>query len=232
LTRADYLRSLWSLPRSDWDAYLLENSGLPGPRANLTLLQAAADSGDIGLFRRWLAHGGEYLAACGAVGLGRLAASGEPDVCSELRKHANDGRWRVREGVAMGLQRMGFADMPALLATIREWRNGTWLELRAVVAGLCEPALLRNPDSARGVLVELDAITGLVAAAPVLARKDPDFRVLRQALGYGWSVAIAALPSEGLPLLQRWEASDDADVRWIIRENWKKKRLQQLPQVS
>jgi len=50
-------------------------------------------------------------------------------------------------------------------------------------------------------------------------------RVLRQALGSCWSVAVAALPAEGFDRLERWAAGDDPDVRWVLRENLKKARL-------
>src|SRR5689334_23998060 len=112
--RDDYLTALSDL--ADWDAYLLKESGLPGPRANLELVQAAADLGAVEQFRRWLALGPadtppktalEFLPVCGAVGLGRLLAEGDlsaAEAVPELRRHANDPRWRVREGVAMALQ--------------------------------------------------------------------------------------------------------------------------------
>ena len=54
---------------------------------------------------------------------------------------------------------------------------------------------------------------------------DPAGRVLRKALGYCWSVAVAALPGPGFDRLARWAASDDPDVRWVVRENLKKARL-------
>ena len=59
-------------------------------------------------------------------------------------------------------------------------------------------------------------------------RRGDDFRVLRQTLGYAWSVAIVALPEEGKPLFERLLAGDDRDVRWIVRENLRKRRLQRL----
>lgn len=34
-----------------------------------------------------------------------------------------------------------------------------------------------------------------------------------------------ALPAEGRPLIEKWFAEPDRDVRWIIRENLKKNRL-------
>lgn len=220
---------------TDWDEYLVAESGLPGPRGNLELIQAAADLGSESQFRRWLTpepypkaspSAGEYLAACGAVGLGRLIASGRLDLLAELRHHASDSRWRVREGVAMALQRVGAVDMPALLEVMRSWSDGNLLERRAVVAALCEPALLRDPADAAAVLRLLDAITESLPEPAV--RRSEDFRVLRQTLGYGWSVAIASLPGEGLSLFEKWLTSPDPDVRWILRQNLLKKRLQRI----
>jgi hypothetical protein len=222
----------------DWDSYLLSESHLPGPRANLELLQAVADEGTLGQFRRWLAIDArqapandprEFLAACGAVGLGRLAAEGQPEVLSDLRRHASDSRWRVREGVAMGLQRLGAHDMDALLKTMRSWSRGSCLERRAVVAALCEPVLLRDPADAAAVLHLLDAITTSLLTAQ--DRRADDFRVLRQALAYGWSVAVVALPSIGLPLLEKWLGCADPDVVWLARENLKKTRLKRIDAV-
>jgi hypothetical protein len=63
--------------QTDWDDDLLQESGLPGPRANLELVQAAADLGTAEQFRRWLALGPEaipakraleFLPLCGVVG--------------------------------------------------------------------------------------------------------------------------------------------------------------------
>jgi len=41
-----------------------------------------------------------------------------------LPADAWDGRWRVREGVAMGLQRLGDTDPRRLLALARAWAAG------------------------------------------------------------------------------------------------------------
>ncbi len=120
----------------DWVAFLLSHSGLPGPRANLELAQAAADEGTLEHFRGWLERDDEFLALCGAVGLGRLVADGHNELLGELRRQASDRRWRVREGVAMGLERLGLRDMPRLLDAVRDWIDGSWLEMRAVVAAL------------------------------------------------------------------------------------------------
>jgi hypothetical protein len=59
-------------------------------------------------------------------------------------------------------------------------------------------------------------------------RRSDEVRSLRQALGYCWSVAVAADPRSGLTRFTALESSDDADVRWIARENAKKARLAKL----
>ncbi len=216
----------------DRDAFLLAWSGLPGPRGNLGLLQVAADEAGESELRRWAAMGadvaptntpGEFLASCGVVGLGRLAVEGHATVVEELRVHARDPRWRVREAVAMALQRVGAADMDRLLSLTSGWVRDDRLVQRALAAGLCEPVLLRSAAHARAALLVLDAITGTVAGAP--DRASDAFRVLRQTLGYCWSVAVAALPGEGTALLEGWANSADPDLQWVVRENLRKARL-------
>ncbi len=53
-------------------------------------------------------------------------------------------------------------------------------------------------------------------------------RALRKALGYCWSVAVAADPAAGLARFRALEHDDDSDVQWIVRENSKKSRLARL----
>ena len=72
----------------------------------------------------------------------------------------------------------------------------------------------------------LDGITASIHMLP--NRRGDDFRVLRQALGYGWSVAAAALPEDGKPFLKKWLACPDKDIRWIMKENLKKNRLARM----
>ena len=55
--------------------------------------------------------------------------------------------------------------------------------------------------------------------------KDESFKVLRQGMGYCWSVAVAALPDDGKPMIEKWLNSEDKDIRWMMKENLKKNRL-------
>jgi hypothetical protein len=215
--------ALTALPKGRREAYLREHSGLPGPRANLELAQVAADVGDERTFRRWLAGPDEYLALCAAIGIGRLVAEGHDALWVRLREAAEDGRWRVREGVAMGLQRVGDVDADRMLDEIETWLDGPALVRRAAVAGICEPRLLRRPETARRALTIVETATASLLSES--DRRAEDVRVLRQALGYCWSVAVAALPADGVAAFVRMENLDDPDIAWICRENRKKKRL-------
>ena len=219
----------------DWDAYLLEKSGLPGPRGNLELAQVVADEGDRPLFERYLGYTAdvaptnspyEFLAFCGVVGLGRLFAEGERAHLETLRRCASDPRWRTREGVAMALQRLGDADMERLLAAMDTWSQGTPLEQRAAAAALCEPRLLKQAAHALAVLQILDRITASLAQAP--DRRGDDWKALRKGLGYCWSVAVVALPAGGRAMMEKWLVNPDRDVRWVMKSNLKKARLARM----
>lgn len=223
------------LPRlapGEREAFLREHSKLPGPRANLELLAVGADVASADQIREWAARSAgdappntpsEFVALVGVVGLGRLVVEGERSELATLRRLAADPRWRIREGVAMALQRIGAADMPALLDIAADWARGNRYEQRAAVAGVAEPPLLRNRPEITRAFDMLDVVTQTVPGAPD-ARSDP-FQVLGKALGDGWSVVVAADPEQGKPRMERWLATGDPVLRRIMRENLTKTRL-------
>ena len=220
---------------ADWEPFLRRESGLPGPRSNLELAQAVADEASEAWLRQHAALGPEvapvneprgFLAMCGVIGLGRLLCAGQRDVLDDLWRLAQDPRWRIREAVAMALQRWGDTDMDALLTAMLSWAEGPPLVQRAAAAALAEPRLLKDTHHAAEVLRLLDRITASLSTA--VDRRSEDFRVLRQGMAYCWSVAVAALPEEGQPLLEKWSQHPDPDVHWLVRENLKKNRLRKL----
>jgi hypothetical protein len=241
--RDDFRQALRALPGRGvgaWDTYLRHNSRLPGPRANLELLDAAVDEGDERRFRHWrdLDRGredapDELVVMCGVVGLGRIGADTftrsrrlPPGVVVELRRYANDERWRVREAVAMALQRIGDASEHVLLDVAEKLAGGSAYERRAAVAGVCEPRFCR---SEAGVSPRIAALLDTVTESFTAERdRRADGAVaLRKALSYGWSVALAADPRVAVPHFDPWVArsASDPDVRRIVRENLGKARL-------
>jgi hypothetical protein len=228
--RAQYRDELAGLEASRWPAYLGERSGLPGPRANIELAQAVADVGDAATFAGLLAGGEEYLVFCGVVGLGRVLAE-RPDAGIEerLREHARDPRWRIREAVAMALQRLGDADRGRLCVVVAGWSKAEDpLVLRAAVAAICEPRLLDGPETVAAALDACAAATDWLVGVPGERRRADEVRALRKALGYCWSVAVAADPVAGLPRFRELSRHADGDVAWIVRENGRKARLAKL----
>jgi len=207
----------------DWEPYLKQHSGLPGSRANLELVEAVGDEADADRLWRMSSSGDEFLALCGTAGLGKVALMEPETVMTWLRELASDPRWRVREGVAIALQRIGRESMPHLLEGMPSWMSGGPYVQRAAAAGLCEPALLKEREHAVQVLAILDHITTSLAATR--DRKQDGFRVLRQALGYCWSVAAAAAPENAGPYFEKWMRSKDRDVQWVMKSNLGKARM-------
>lgn len=228
-------------------AYLLSNSGLPGPRGNLELAAAFADlAGPRALdtplsetLADWLTMSSdtapagdprEFLVFCALQALATAygaahAAGSRTQVARLLRDAAGDGRWRIREAAAMGLQRIGEADPPELRRLLEGWRDGaTRLEQRALVAALAHPPILDRSMA----LFALDLTRGIVAGVRSLdgtSRRSEDFRVLSKGLEYAISVFVAAAPDEGFALLRELAGMDDRDIRRIVRSNLGKARI-------
>ena len=218
---------------TDWLPYLDARSGLPGPRGNLELVAACGEEADIARAEELIHSGDEFATVCGLVALGRHLGSdlgrGDRRHLDALHRGASDERWRVREGAAMALQRASDDDPERGFALAERWATDRdALVRRAAVAAVCEPRLLRTEAFARRALALVDRVTRDLLLVPLADRRSSSVRTLRQALGYGWSVVVAALPDVGLPMFADLAAIDDPDISWIVRENRKKARLRRL----
>ena len=221
-----YIDELRSLESSQWPAYLSEHSGLPGPRANLPLAAAVAACADVPEIRELLRNGGEYQTMCAAAALGRHADTAASE--AQARALASDPRWRVQEGVAIGLQLLGDVDPEAIRRIVRQWVDVPEpLVQRAAAAAICEPRLLRSSEGAAVASDVCSRATQHLAGLPAQRRKEPDARKLRQALGYCWSVAVAANPQIALSSFQELDTTNP-DIAWIVNQNRRKKRLSSL----
>jgi len=226
--------------------YLARNSSLPGPRGNLELAHAFAD--EVGTLsgtepgKMWELASSlsslspdeapvndpkELIPFCGAVAIGAIGSMQEgyeQKALARLREKAEDPRWRTREGVAMGLQRIIGKRGSRIVKELDGWiAEDRWLVMRAAAAGVAEPALLKDPNTAAEALEIHRKIVARMLASD--HRRSEGFRTLRQALGYSLSVAVCACPEEGFGYLRELVGADDPDVRWIVKENLKKNRL-------
>lgn len=215
---------------SDRNAYLDEHSGLPGPRANTALVSAVARIADVPLIRELVESGDEFRTMCGAAA---SACQGrDRGFLADAHDLASDARWRVREGVTIGLQLLGDTMFSALTSIVLTWADDPDpLVQRAAVAAICEPRLLRTPESAAVAITVCQRTTVHLQRMPSANRRTPAVRALRQALGYCWSVAVAADPARGLPAFASLD-THDADVEWIVHQNSRKKRLARLLEPS
>jgi hypothetical protein len=226
--------------------YVAANSNLPGPRGNLELAGAFEDTlagypEPAGLMlwdlcTAMASHTAnhaptndprEFIAFCGTVGVGALGATWpalfDPAV-TLLRQLANDPRWRMREAVAMGLQRLLVSHKREVLDVLEYWvSSASPLELRAAAAAVAEPALLKDEETVQRALRIHRRIVERVAG--IETRRSEDFRVLRQALGYTLSVVVQAIPEPGFAFMRALATIPDKDIHWIVRENLKKTRL-------
>ena len=228
MNRSDYADALRALRPAEIAGYLTANSGLPGPRSNLTLLDAAGDVLSRDLALAFTEEADEYLACCGTVTLGRLILDGGTDLVDRLTALAADDRWRVREAVAIAAQRIGDADPDLSRRLVAGWvAHPDPLVVRAGIAAICEPRLLADPLTAQAAIAACQAATRHLLDTPAAHRRDAGVRTLRQGLGYCWSVAVAGDPVLGLPAFTALEVADP-DVAWIDRENRRKKRLARL----
>jgi hypothetical protein len=225
--------------------YLASNSNLPGPRGNLELAEAFAQIAEeqakkepekVWCFCNKLIHRSpseaptnspsEFLVFCGARCIGVIGSS--PDYNEKalalLKELANDPRWRTREAVAMAIQSLIKENPQKTLKDLEQWvRNEDWFLMRAVAAGVAEPPLLRNQETAKSSLKIHQKIFEKILSSK--ERNSTNFKTLKQGLSYTLSVVVCAIPKEGFAYIHQLLEIEDVDIKGIVKENLKKNRL-------
>lgn len=227
--------------------YLREQSRLPGPRANLELVNDLShllaalvleEPENVRGLLNYLISSSEniktntpeeFIVLCGIVAMG-ACASVEPawwdETLEVLYHHTCSTSWRVREGVALAFQRLLHIEPQKTIAYLTGLAStGNILQQRAAIAAIAEPPLLHSATMIQGALAIQHIILDRAHTVPLTDRKHEDFRALRQTLGYTLSVVTAASPEEGFALMQECASWSDPDITWVLRENLKKKRL-------
>src|SRR5258707_14866657 len=98
---------------------------------------------------------------------------------------ATDARWRIREVVAAAFQRMLNANWERAYAELQgQLACDDPLVLRALVAAVAEPPILKEPKRGADALQLHVEVVKKFAAIPAAHRADEHVRVLRQALGF------------------------------------------------
>jgi len=99
-----------------WVDYLVEHSGLPGPRANTTLAAAVAEVADARIIDELVRDGGEYPMMCAAAAVAREL--GIDDVVADVRPEGKleEVRRRQAAGKRVAMVGDGVNDAAALAA--------------------------------------------------------------------------------------------------------------------
>jgi len=226
--------------------HLVSNSNLPSPRGNLEFARAFVEVIEVYYSkspeRIWalcikainissdqapVNDPKEFLPFCGACAIGAIGSVSPTyfdQALFHLKELAHDSRWRTREAVAMGVQKLLERKPKKTLKALEGWiENSCWLTMRAVVAGVAEPLLLRNEQIARKALEFHKKIFAKILITR--ERKSSEFRTLRKGLGYTLSVVICALPKEAFAYIYQLVDSQDMDILWIVKQNLGKNRL-------
>lgn len=243
----------FTLADSETKSYLLAHSNLPGKRGNIELAFSFADyieeqyttnTGQILMkfcvalilehpFTPDVISNEEFLPFCAIVALGRIGkidSTKEDDVLELLNVSAKDGRWRMREAVAMAIHELMDVRPQATIEKLYAWiHEDQFLLHRAVVAGLAEPHLMKDREIARISLDIHKIILGKVAREFAM-HNDADYKVLVKGLCYTLSVIITGIEDEGFAYLEALINTDLPIIKKIVRENLKKKRLTRLNQ--
>lgn len=229
-----YEIELVNLSPRQWNAFLMEHSNLPGPRANIELAKAFARIGTLMDFKKQIQLGPqeaaentprEFLCLSGVLGYGQyLAKHHDGGLLRELRQRANDPRPRIREAVVIALQTIGQAKMDRLLRYAKSWVEGTFFEQRAAIAAVCTPDFMKSKEVCLATLEMLDWVTATMVRNDD-ERRDRGYQALQKTLSSAWSVAVAALPEKGKSMMERWIKERHPVVSKIMSENLKGKRL-------
>ena len=239
----------YSLSDQTLKSYLLEYSNLPGKRGNIELgfsfgefIEELYANDELSCFQYCLdlitdygenrnEYGNEeFLPFCAIIALGYIgkqSLSKQNEILMLLKENAKDGRWRIREAVAMALQELIDANPSKTIAELKTWTcEKNYLIHRAIVAGLAEPRLMKNSEIAKAALAIHKNILKIVEAETDV--RERNFNVLVKGLCYTLSVVITGIQDDGFDYLEELANKKNPVVKKIVRENLKKNRLKLL----
>jgi hypothetical protein len=206
--------------------------GLPGPRANAGVVLAFANEcaakgkradklvtqmATIDVDAAPGATKYEIIPMCGVAALGARAAADPTAMRALATLHdcAEDLRFRVRDGVADALARIGEQRGEPLVHDLASWMDG-YFHASAVLRALSDPRWLTRISSATAVIERLDEGFELLKNAPRAAARYPGFKSLVEALIVAPAEAAARFGVPVFELLTRWSTNKDPALREIV----------------
>ena len=210
------------------ERFIMKNSNLPGPRANLELAFALSEVyEDIEVLTKWTeVDAGQadvndprsFLPFCAAVSLGKMYTKTKNDkIIRILKKLASDDRWRIREAAAFGFQKIGEDDFAELQRIFSEWiAKSNNREKRAILVSLAHPKILDRNTTLFCFEILENVFENM--------EKEDDFDILKKGLEFTISVYAAANPEVGFPFLEKWIGIDKL-IDAVIKSNLMKNRL-------
>jgi hypothetical protein len=213
---------------------LARMGGLPGPRANAGVVLAFANEcaargaradalvvkmATLDVDAAPGASKNEILPVCGVAALGARAASDATAMraLSTLHDCAEDLRFRVRDGVADALARIGDVRGEPLVHDLASWMDG-YFHAAAVLRALAEPRWLTRITSPTAVIARLDEGFELAKNAPRATSRYPGFKSLVDALVLAPVEAAARFGVPVFDMLARWSANKDPALREIVEK--------------
>ena len=217
-------------------------SGLPGPRANMGVLEAFADAcalrGEradgllIALAKLDADHAPgatplEFLPMCGVAGLGARASldkKARAQLLSVLHESAEDFRFRVREVVPTALARVGAATGDELVPMLEEWTNG-FFHAAAALRALASPEWSVTLTKAAPVIARMDEAFRLADDAPRATQRYPGWKALIDVLAFAPGKLASRFGVAVFDMLVRWSTVKEPILRDVIEKNLQDPRL-------
>ncbi|MOA06141.1 hypothetical protein D3C78_1257660 [compost metagenome] len=170
-----------------------------------------------------------FLPFCAILALGAYYPYAEGNnkkrCINEIVNSMSDPRWRIREGSAMALQRIGEKEFSTIKELMEQmFDSSNLLERRAFVAALAHPPILEDSEAVSFALDLSERIIDDIVADPSLGRSE-EYRVLSKGLEYAISVFVERMPLEGFALLNKYAMSGDKRIQKIVKSNIGKARI-------
>lgn len=210
------------------EKFLMENSNLPGPRANLELLFAFAEVyGNVDVLKQWIKISDEvadvnnpksFLPFCAAACFGKIyTKTGDKELITILKELSNDSRWRTRETVAFAFQFIGENNFDDLKTIFNKWiKKSNNLEKRAMLVALAHPPML-NEERANYCFEILEHVITTM-------NREENFDTLKKALEFVVSVYTVYSPSKGFVFMKNM-IGEEKVFNTIVKSNLKKNRI-------